>query len=270
MYLLFLFSINLGGAFIDFFDLTAQAVLVDGGGHLLQALSLPEWLVTLLAEGMGGGIQVVATFIPIITALYLFLTLLEESGYMARAAFVMDRFLRRMGISGKAFVPLIVGFGCNVPAIMAARTLNSHQERILTILMTPFMSCGARLTVYALFAAVFFPQGGQNVIFLLYLTGIAFAILTGLVLRNTLLKGTANDFIMELPLAAQHPAQYLEQAQWLHHGRREDHRPRGDLPHGDQQHGDRRQFRQPEFGKIGAQRHRPHHRASSPACLPRR
>ncbi len=199
MYLLFLFSINLGGAFIDFFDLTAQAILVDGSSHLLRALSLPEWLVTLLAEGVGGGIQVVATFIPIIAALYLFLTLLEESGYMARAAFVMDRFLRRMGISGKAFVPLIVGFGCNVPAIMAARTLNSHQERILTILMTPFMSCGARLTVYALFAAVFFPQGGQNVIFLLYLTGIAFAILTGLVLRNTLLKGTANDFIMELP-----------------------------------------------------------------------
>ncbi len=199
MYLLFLFSINLGGAFVDFFDLTVQALLVDGGSHFLGALSAPEWLITLLAEGVGGGIQVVATFIPIIAALYLFLTLLEESGYMARAAFVMDRFLRRMGISGKAFVPLIIGFGCNVPAIMAARTLNSHQERILTILMTPFMSCGARLTVYALFAAVFFPQGGQNVIFLLYLTGIGFAILTGLVLRNTLLKGSANDFIMELP-----------------------------------------------------------------------
>ncbi len=199
MYLLFLFSINLGGAFIDFFDLTAQAILVDGVSHLLHNLSAPEWLITLLAEGVGGGIQVVATFIPIIAALYLFLTLLEESGYMARAAFVMDRFLRRMGISGKAFVPLIIGFGCNVPAIMATRTLPSHQERVLTILMTPFMSCGARLTVYALFAAVFFPHGGQNIIFLLYLTGIGFAILTGLMLRNTLLKGVTNDFIMELP-----------------------------------------------------------------------
>ncbi len=199
IYLLFLFSINLGGAFIDFFDQTVQALLVDGGGYLLRSLSAPEWLVTLLAEGVGGGIQVVATFIPIITALYLFLTLLEESGYMARAAFVMDRFMRRLGVSGKAFVPLIIGFGCNVPGIMATRTLNSHHERILTILMAPFMSCGARLTVYALFATVFFPHGGQNIIFLLYLTGIGFAILTGLILRKTLLKGTADEFIMELP-----------------------------------------------------------------------
>ncbi len=199
IYLLFLFSINLGGAFIDFFDQAVQAVLVDGGGHLLRSLSAPEWLVALLADGVGGGVQVVATFIPIITALYLFLTLLEESGYMARAAFVMDRFMRRLGVSGKAFVPLIIGFGCNVPGIMAARTLNSHNERILTILMTPFMSCGARLTVYALFATVFFPHGGQNIIFLLYLTGIGFAILTGLMLRKTLLKGAADEFIMELP-----------------------------------------------------------------------
>ncbi len=199
IYLLFLFSINLGGAFIDLFDQTAQALLVDGGGQLLRALAAPEWLVTLLAEGVGGGIQVVATFIPIIAALYLFLTLLEESGYMARAAFVMNRFMRRLGVSGKAFVPLIIGFGCNVPAIMAARTLDSHRERILTILMAPFMSCGARLTVYALFATVFFPSGGQNIIFLLYLIGIGFAILTGLVLRNTLLRGSADQFIMELP-----------------------------------------------------------------------
>ncbi len=199
IYLLFLFSINLGGAFIDFFDQTVQALLVDGGGHLLRSLSAPEWLITLLADGVGGGIQVVATFIPIIAALYLFLTLLEESGYMARAAFVMDRFMRRLGVSGKAFVPLIIGFGCNVPGIMAARTLNSHHERILTVLMAPFMSCGARLTVYALFATVFFPSGGQNIIFLLYLTGIGFAILTGLVLRKTLLKGSADQFIMELP-----------------------------------------------------------------------
>ena len=199
IYLLFLFSINLGGAFIDLFDQTAQALLVDGTGHLLRSFAAPEWLVTLLAEGVGGGIQVVATFIPIIAALYLFLTLLEESGYMARAAFVMNCFMRRLGVSGKAFVPLIIGFGCNVPAIMATRTLDSHQERIQTILMAPFMSCGARLTVYALFATVFFPSGGQNIIFLLYLIGIGFAILTGLVLRNTLLRGSADQFIMELP-----------------------------------------------------------------------
>lgn len=198
MYLLFLFSINLGGAFIDFFDIALQTVAVDGVRHVLSGLA-PEWLITLLADGLGGGLQVVATFIPIIAALYLFLTLLEESGYMARAAFVMDQFMRKLGVSGKAFVPLIVGFGCNVPAIMATRTLDSQRERILTVLMAPFMSCGARLAVYALFASAFFQSGGQNIVFLLYLTGIAFAILTGLIMRKTLLQGGADHFVMEMP-----------------------------------------------------------------------
>ncbi len=199
MYLLFLFSINIGGAFIDFFDLTVEAFLVNGLDHLLTDFGIPQWIRIILAQGIGGGVQVVATFIPIIGALYLFLTLLEESGYMSRAAFVMDRSLQKLGISGKAFVPLIIGFGCNVPAIMATRTMDSHRERILTVLMAPFMSCGARLTVFALFAATFFPQGGQNIVFLLYLTGVGFAILTALILKNTILKGNAQDFLMELP-----------------------------------------------------------------------
>jgi len=199
MYLLFTFSINIGGAFIDFFDQSAQALFVDGLGSLLSGWGAPQWLMTLLANGVGGGIQVVATFIPIIGALFLFLTFLEESGYMARAAFVMDHFMRKLGISGKAFVPLIVGFGCNVPGIMATRTLDNKRERIITVLMSPFMSCGARLAVYALFAAAFFPVGGQNIVFLLYLIGILFAIMTGLILRKTLLKGKAEDFFMELP-----------------------------------------------------------------------
>ncbi|HFB65947.1 MAG TPA: Fe(2+) transporter permease subunit FeoB [Aeromonadales bacterium] len=199
IYLLFLFSINIGGAFVDFFDLTTQALLVDGLGQGLLSLGVPEWIKLIIADGIGSGIQVVATFIPIIGALYLFLTVLEESGYMARAAFVMDRFMRKLGVSGKAFVPLIVGFGCNVPAIMATRTLDSQRERIMTVLMAPFMSCGARLTVYALFAAIFFPRGGQNIVFLLYLTGIGFAILTALILRHTVLKGDADDFMMDLP-----------------------------------------------------------------------
>ncbi|WGZ95873.1 MAG: Fe(2+) transporter permease subunit FeoB [Candidatus Thiothrix putei] len=199
MYLLFLFSINLGGAFIDFFDLGVQTLAVDGVRHVLSNMNTPEWLITLLADGLGGGLQVVATFIPIIAALYLFLTLLEESGYMARAAFVMDQFMRKLGVSGKAFVPLIVGFGCNVPAIMATRTLDSQRERILTVLMAPFMSCGARLAVYALFAAAFFQSGGQNIVFLLYVVGIAFAILTGVIMRKTLLQGGADHFVMEMP-----------------------------------------------------------------------
>jgi ferrous iron transport protein B len=199
MYLMFMFTINIGGAFIDFFDQFAGAIFVDGFGALLGGLGAPEWVTVALANGIGGGLQTVATFIPVIGFLYLFLSLLEDSGYMARAAFVMDRFMRWVGLPGKSFVPLIVGFGCNVPAIMATRTLEHRRDRLMTIAMAPFMSCGARLPVYVLFAAAFFPQGGQNVVFGLYLIGIAVAVLTGLVLKHSILKGEATPFIMELP-----------------------------------------------------------------------
>ncbi len=199
MYLMFMFTISIGGAFIDFFDGIAGAIFVDGFREILASASAPEWLKVVLADGIGGGIQIVATFIPIITALYLFLSIIEDSGYMARAAFVMDRFMRSIGLPGKAFVPLIVGFGCNVPAVMATRTLESERERKLTILMNPFMSCGARLPVYALFAAAFFPSNGQNIVFALYLIGIIVAILTGMIMKQTLLSGTSTGFMMELP-----------------------------------------------------------------------
>ncbi len=199
MYLMFVFTINIGGAFIDFFDQAAGALFVDGFGTLLGGVGAPEWLTLLLATGIGGGLQTVATFIPVIAFLFLFLSVLEDSGYMARAAFVMDRFMRWIGLPGKSFVPLIVGFGCNVPAIMATRTLESRRDRLLTIAMAPFMSCGARLPVYVLFAAAFFAQGAQNVVFGLYLVGIAAAVATGLVLKRTLLQGDVTPFIMELP-----------------------------------------------------------------------
>jgi ferrous iron transport protein B len=199
MYLLFLFTINFGSAFIDFFDQFAGALLVDGTAHVLGGLSSPPWLTALMADGVGGGVQTVATFIPIIACLYLFLSFLEDSGYMARAAFVMDRLMRSVGLPGKSFIPLIVGFGCNVPAIMATRTLENRRDRILTVMMAPFMSCGARLPVYALFAAAMFPTGGQNIVFALYLIGIGFAVMTGLVLKKTLLKGETAPFVMELP-----------------------------------------------------------------------
>jgi len=199
MYLMFMFTINIGGAFIDFFDLFTGTLLVDGFGTWLSGMGAPEWLTLLLADGIGGGIQVVATFIPVIAFLYLFLSVLEDSGYMARAAFVMDRAMRAIGLPGKAFVPLIVGFGCNVPAIMATRTMEQQRDRILTIVMTPFMSCGARLPVYALFATAFFPAGGQNLVFGLYLIGIAVAVLTGLIMKKTILQGQTSPFIMELP-----------------------------------------------------------------------
>lgn len=199
MYLMFMFTINIGGAFIDFFDGIAGAVFVDGFSAVLSSIGVPDFLRVILADGLGGGIQIVATFIPIITALYLFLSAVEDSGYMARAAFVMDRFMRSIGLPGKAFVPLIVGFGCNVPAVMATRTLENERERKLTILMNPFMSCGARLPVYALFVAAFFPSNGQNLVFALYFIGISVAVLTGVLMKRTILSGESTGFMMELP-----------------------------------------------------------------------
>ncbi len=199
MYLMFMLSINVGSAFIDFFDISAGALFVDHFGALLSSIGTPTWLVTILAGGVGQGIQTVATFIPVIAALFLVLSLLESSGYMARAAFVVDGLMRKIGLPGKAFVPMIVGFGCNVPAIMATRTLGNERERIVTGMMAPFMSCGARLSVYALFAAAFFPHSGQNLVFLLYILGIAAAVGTGLLLRVTVLPGESSTAVMELP-----------------------------------------------------------------------
>ena len=199
MYLMFMFTINIGGAFVDFFDGVGSALFSDGPRAWMSSVGLPEWLIVVVADGAGAGVAVVATFIPIIAALYLFLSVVEDSGYMARAAFVMDRFMRTIGLPGKAFVPMIVGFGCNVPAVMATRTLENERERKLTILLNPFMSCGARLPVYALFAAAFFPSNGQNLVFALYLIGILVAIGTGLAMKKTLLSGESTGFMMELP-----------------------------------------------------------------------
>ncbi|MDW6017710.1 Fe(2+) transporter permease subunit FeoB [Vibrio plantisponsor] len=198
MYLMFMFSINIGSAFIDFFDIGVGALLVDGG-HFLLDDHLPVWLVTVLVDGIGGGIQTVATFIPVIACLYLFLAVLESSGYMSRAAFVLDKVMQKIGLPGKAFVPLVLGFGCNVPAIMATRTLDQERERKLAASMAPFMSCGARLPVYALFAAAFFPQSGQNIVFALYLLGIVAAVFTGWVLKKTLYPGSSDSLVMEMP-----------------------------------------------------------------------
>jgi len=199
MYITFMITINIGGCFIDFFDIFFGTIFVDGFGGLLRPLHFPEWLITFLAGGIGGGIQTMSTFIPPIGLMFLCLSILEDSGYMSRAAFVMDRFMRYVGLPGKSFVPMLVGFGCNVPAIMATRTLDSERERTLTIMMNPFMSCGARLPVYALFAAAFFPHSGSTLVFGLYLTGIALAIMTGFILKSTVLKGQTSHFIMELP-----------------------------------------------------------------------
>jgi ferrous iron transport protein B len=198
-YLMFLFTINFGGAFIDFFDQTSKAILVDGASIWLSDLGLADWFVTLIANGVGGGVQVVSTFIPIIGSLYLFLAVLEDSGYLARGAFVMDRFMQAIGLPGKSFIPLMVGLGCTVPAIYATRSLEYEKDRIMTVMMSPFISCGARLPVYILFAAVFFPDNKGILIFALYLTGIVIAVLTGLLLKKTILSGETTPFVMELP-----------------------------------------------------------------------
>jgi ferrous iron transport protein B len=199
MYLLFMFAINVGSAFIDFFDIAAGAIFVETPRWLLISVGSPDWLTALLADGVGGGIQLVASFIPVIAALFLSLSFLEDVGFMARGAFIIDRIMRALGLPGKAFVPLIVGFGCNVPSVMAARTLSREGDRLVTTLMAPFMSCGARLTVYVLFASAFFVENGEAVVFALYVIGILVAVLSAFMVRRYILPATDSSFIMELP-----------------------------------------------------------------------
>lgn len=199
MYLMFTLVINVGDIFIGFFEDFFGAIFVDGLGLLLETIGSPDWLTALLAGGIGAGIQTVASFVPIMFLMFFFLSLLEDSGYMSRAAFVMDRALRAIGLPGKAFIPMIVGFGCTVPAIMATRTLENKRDRYLTVFMAPFMSCGARLPVYALFGAAFFKERAGLIVLSIYLVGILLAVLTGLILKTTLFKGEPAPFVMELP-----------------------------------------------------------------------
>ena len=199
MYLVFWFAVTVGSAFIDFFDILVGGIFVDGLSQLLESIHAPGFVVALLANGLGAGIQTVSTFIPVIFFMFLCLSFLEDSGYMSRAAFVADRFMRFLGLPGKAFVPMIVGFGCSVPALMGTRTLENKRERFLTLFLVPFMSCGARLPVYALFGAAFFGKAAGNLIFGIYIVGIVIALLYGLLLRRTLFVGKESTFIMELP-----------------------------------------------------------------------
>ncbi|MFB5747195.1 Fe(2+) transporter permease subunit FeoB [Cedecea sp. S5-13] len=200
MYLMFLLAINIGGALQPIFDAGSVAIFIHGIQWLGYTLHFPDWLTIFLAQGIGGGINTVLPLVPQIGMMYLFLSFLEDSGYMARAAFVMDRLMQSLGLPGKSFVPLIVGFGCNVPSVMGARTLDAPRERLMTIMMAPFMSCGARLAIFAVFAAAFFGQQGALVVFSLYILGIVMAILTGLMLKHTIMRGEASPFVMELPV----------------------------------------------------------------------
>ena len=200
MYLMFLLAINIGGALQPIFDGGSVALFIHGIQWVGATLHFPEWLTIFLAQGIGGGINTVLPLVPQIGMMYLFLSFLEDSGYMARAAFVMDRLMQALGLPGKSFVPLIVGFGCNVPSVMGARTLDAPRERLMTIMMAPFMSCGARLAIFAVFAAAFFGQNGALAVFSLYVLGIVMAILTGLMLKHTIMRGEASPFVMELPV----------------------------------------------------------------------
>ena len=148
---------------------------------------------------MFAGVGSVLSFLPIIVVLFFFLSLLEDSGYMARVAFVMDKLLRKLGLSGRSFVPMLIGFGCSVPAIMATRTLPSERDRTMTVMLTPFMSCSAKLPIYALFTAAFFPEQGALVMIVLYLLGMVIGVLVALILKHTMFKGEPVPFVMELP-----------------------------------------------------------------------
>lgn len=199
MYLAFGMAMGLGNLFVDYFDRFFGWLFVEKLKDFLQLFSSPLWLQSILADGVGAGLQTVATFVPVIFFMFLILSFLEDSGYMARAAFITDRFMKSIGLPGKSFVPMLVGFGCTVPAIMATRTLEKKRDRYMTIFMVPFMSCGARFPVYAMVAASFFPLRSGLAVFSIYILGILMAVFTGLLLKKSLFKGKISEFIMELP-----------------------------------------------------------------------
>ena len=214
MYLLFVVSFSGGNIFLDFIDGMSHALFVSLPGWLLESAHAPIWIVQLVATATGGAIQLVLPFMAPVGLTFLFLTLLEESGYMARGTFVMDRFLRRLGLPGKTLVPMVVGFGCNVPAVMATRGIESPRDRLLVTMMQPFMSCSARLVIYMAFAAVFFRSYGGQVVFGLYVLGILMAVLTALLLGKTVLRGSPRPFVMDLPPYRVPTAQALALAVW--------------------------------------------------------
>ena len=195
----FWLTFNVIGAFLsDILDLgvTGLTEIVD---QALKAWNVNEGLHSLIIDGIFNGVGSVLSFLPIIVTLFFFLSILEDSGYMARVAFVMDKLLRKIGLSGRSIVPMLVGFGCTVPGVMASRTLPSERDRKMTILLTPFMSCSAKLPIYAFFTAAFFPDRGAIVMVALYFGGILAGILMAILMRGTMFKGEAVPFVMELP-----------------------------------------------------------------------
>ncbi len=201
MWMVFKITADVSAPLLDWVDGVIGGPLTNWTIALLSVVGLGgTWVESLAVDGIIAGVGGVLVFVPVLLALYFALALLEDSGYMARAAFVMDRLMRALGLHGKSFLPMIVGFGCNVPAIYATRTLESEKDRILTGLLVPFMSCSARLPVYILLAAVFFPAYAGLAVFSMYVLGIMIAIILGVVFKHTLFRGKEQiPFILELP-----------------------------------------------------------------------
>ncbi|WMM24585.1 ferrous iron transport protein B [Tissierella sp. MB52-C2] len=199
MFLVFQLTFVIGQDLLGGYVATGIEALGEFVVSLLENINSPEWLLAFLSEGVFGGVGSVFEFVPLIMVLYFFLGILEDTGYMARAAYIMDGFMRRLGLHGKSFISMIVGFGCNVPGIMSTRTLDNKKDRMIALLINPFMSCGARLPIYLVFIAAFFPDHGGIVLFSLYALGIIMALIMGKIFSKTLFKGESSHFIMELP-----------------------------------------------------------------------
>lgn len=195
----FFLTFNVVGAWLS--DLLAYAIdgLTIFADRALTAYGLNPVVHSLIIDGVFSGVGSVLSFLPLIVTLFFFLSILEDSGYMARVAFVMDKLLRKIGLSGRSFVPMLIGFGCSVPAIMATRTLSSQRDRKMTIMLTPFMSCSAKIPIYTMFAAAFFPGKELLVMIILYFGGMAVGVLMALLLKNTAFRGNPVPFVMELP-----------------------------------------------------------------------
>ena len=199
MGLVFWLTFNVIGAWMQGVLEMGIGWLTDAVDSLMTAWNVNSAIHSLVIDGIFNGVGSVLSFLPIIVTLFFFLSLLEDTGYMARVAFVMDKLLRKIGLSGRSIVPMLIGFGCTVPGVMASRTLPSARDRKMTILLTPFMSCSAKLPIYAFFTAAFFPEYGGLVMIGLYVTGIVIGIIVALIFKNSMFKGEAVPFVMELP-----------------------------------------------------------------------
>ena len=216
MGLVFYLTFNVIGLALQNLVAAGVSALTSVTDQALTAAQVNPALHSLIIDGIFNGVGAVLAFIPIIVVLFFFLSILEDSGYMARIAFVMDKPLRKIGLSGRSIVPMLVGFGCTVPAVMSSRTLPSDRDRKMTILLTPFMSCSTKITIYTYFTNVFFPHTGWLVMILLYVIGILIGILTAVIMKKTAFRGEAVPFVMELPNYRMPSPKNVGQLLWEH------------------------------------------------------